>query len=735
MASLQIEIDLVLQKFQQGLKDAATKLEGFSKQATKIGKKLSLAVTAPLLGLAAISIANFEKQAQAVGQIEAALLSTGNAAGKTSEELQKTASDLQKISTFGDEEILKGVTSQLLTFTNIAGDAFDRTQLAALNLATRIGGDLQGAAIQLGKALNDPVANLSALSRSGIQFSIDQKTLIKSLVETNRLADAQTIILDELEKQFGGSAEAAAKLGTGPLKQLSNNFGDLLEDVGKIIVEGLAPLIEKVSKVITFLQGLSDKTKATIVFIAGLAAAIGPLLLVLGSLGLALPAIASGVAALGVAINFALGPIGLTITAIAALTAGIIAINNGWRPFEILVGKSKDALDAYEISTNKVSEAQEILNKLQKNYVDLSPSQIAASKENILAKIDEARATLQLIEAERLLAVEEAKKITTSDIVRSILLGNSKEQERVNQVNEEAAKEIAGINEELNKLTVSLLQVPAEAKAASDAVTTLSETGKTAFEVFSDLADLGNEKVFQKFADDADAFNRKLNETIDLQNRLSGAESNLELKSSGIVDVGVNLSGPPVVEVPQIDESSKTRFITSLQTLGADIDRIVENTITGSIADLGFSIGQALASGENVFSAIGQSLLNSLGDFLGQLGKQLIAYGVAGVAFSVATKGLLNPLTAAPSALALIGAGTALTLISGAIAGVLRGGGATGGSGAGGSTAGAGQSFEGTGTNNALVDSFGALEITGQSKIQGTDIIISYEKAQRANGR
>ena len=67
----------------------------------------------------------------------------------------------------------------------------------------------------MGKALNDPVANLSALSRSGIQFSDEQKAVIKSMAETGRLAEAQTLILDELNRQYGGSAEAAAKADGG----------------------------------------------------------------------------------------------------------------------------------------------------------------------------------------------------------------------------------------------------------------------------------------------------------------------------------------------------------------------------------------------------------------------------------------------------------------------------------------------------------------------------------------
>jgi hypothetical protein len=317
MANLLVNIGANIDALKAQLGKAESQLQGFSKKSIAIGKSLSLAVTAPLVGLAAIGINNFDKQIQAIGQIEASLKSTGNAANKTSEELQKTASRLQEISTFGDEEILQKVTAQLLTFTNISGDAFDRTQKAALDLATRLGGDLQGAAIQLGKALNDPVANLSALSRSGIQFSEAQKGLIKSLVETNRLSEAQTIILDELEKQYGGSAEAAAKLGLGPLKQLQNQFGDLLEDVGKVILEGFLPLIKIAKDVISFFQGLSDQTKKTIVIIAGLVAAIGPLLIGIGGIIQILPILAAGLAALT-------GPVGLVVAAVAAAATLII---------------------------------------------------------------------------------------------------------------------------------------------------------------------------------------------------------------------------------------------------------------------------------------------------------------------------------------------------------------------------------------------------------------------------
>lgn len=200
------------------------------------------------------SIEAFQLQEKSIAKVTQAIKSTGGAAGRTTEQLQKMASELQSNTLFGDEDILNNVTAQLLTFTNIAESQFDRTQRVALDLATVLDGDLKSASIQLGKALNDPIANLSALSRSGIQFSKEQKALIKTLTESGKLAEAQNVILTELERQYGGQAEAAAE-ADGGLTQLSNAFGDFKEKVGKSILEGLKPFIANLKE---FFENISQ---------------------------------------------------------------------------------------------------------------------------------------------------------------------------------------------------------------------------------------------------------------------------------------------------------------------------------------------------------------------------------------------------------------------------------------------------------------------------------------------
>lgn len=161
-------------------------------------------------------------------QLEAGIRSTGGAAGFTAEQLSKQAEQLQQVTIYADDTV-KAAQSILLTFDKIRGDNFARTTTAVTDLAARMGGDLAGAAFSVGKALNDPVGSLTLLRRQGIQFNAEQKDLIKTLAESGKITEAQSIILDVLQKKFEGSAAAARNTLGGALKGLENDVGDLFE--------------------------------------------------------------------------------------------------------------------------------------------------------------------------------------------------------------------------------------------------------------------------------------------------------------------------------------------------------------------------------------------------------------------------------------------------------------------------------------------------------------------------
>jgi len=218
------------------------KLEKQTKKTKSSFMKTALSVGALTLGFKKL-VAVTERQQAAEKQLEQRLKSTGHAAGLTSKEIKNMASSLQEVTTFGDEAILEG-QNLLLTFTNIGKDVFPNATEAMLNMSTAMGQDMKSSAIQLGKALNDPIQGVTALQRVGIQLSETQKEQIKNFMKTGDVASAQNIILGELEKQMGGSARAATETLGGALKQLGNLFGDLVETMGDEATPGLRALSE-----------------------------------------------------------------------------------------------------------------------------------------------------------------------------------------------------------------------------------------------------------------------------------------------------------------------------------------------------------------------------------------------------------------------------------------------------------------------------------------------------------
>lgn len=220
---------------------SANRMAGVYRRA---GRIIGAALVA---AFAAVGLRNFISATveanQVQAQLGAAIASTGGAAGRSIGQLNAHAAALQKITNYGDE-VINSAQGILLTFTRIRGDQFNDATEAVLNVATAMNTDLKSAAIQVGKALNDPAQGMDALTRSGITFTESQKEMIKQLAASGDMIGAQTIILKELETQFGGSAWAARDELGGALQSLRNAWGDLFE-LGRERSEVLRLAIEK----------------------------------------------------------------------------------------------------------------------------------------------------------------------------------------------------------------------------------------------------------------------------------------------------------------------------------------------------------------------------------------------------------------------------------------------------------------------------------------------------------
>lgn len=220
-----------------------------------------LAVGAGVVGFGLASVKAYQESEQAVAQLEAAIKSTGGAAGISSKEFQDQASALQRLSGVSDEAVLAS-QAMLSTFTNLKGGVMKDATKTVLDMATAMNGgaipnmeEMRQQSIQLGKALNNPKEGLTALTRVGVTFTEEQKKQIEALQDSGKMAEAQTVILNELSKEFGGSAEAAGKTFTGAMNIAQQSFGDFMELVGQGIVEHLRPLVVAFNEWFTSIGG------------------------------------------------------------------------------------------------------------------------------------------------------------------------------------------------------------------------------------------------------------------------------------------------------------------------------------------------------------------------------------------------------------------------------------------------------------------------------------------------
>ena len=271
-------------KIQQQLEKVGKQTEALSKKMESVGKSLSLSVTAPILAFGALAIKEFAQAEKAIAKVTSALEVTGNRIGVTFDELQKASEDLQKNSIFSDDEILDKVSSQLLRIGTLTKENFFKAQQAVVDLSAALDGDLQGATVQVAKALENPVEAISSLSRIGIRFSKDQQAVIKSLVDTGRAAEAQALIIDRLNAKFEGTAAAIAGTFGGQLIQVKNIFLDLAEVIGGRLVPIFAPLVQSLKDALTNLKSLNPSILDAGIKIGLLAASIGPLLFGLAQL-------------------------------------------------------------------------------------------------------------------------------------------------------------------------------------------------------------------------------------------------------------------------------------------------------------------------------------------------------------------------------------------------------------------------------------------------------------------
>lgn len=182
---------------------------------------------------------------------QAVIATTGNVAGISVDGVKNLASALEAYGVADENAIIKS-QNLIATFTNVrnvvgeGNDIFNQATKAALDMSARFGGDVTSSAVRLGKALNDPIKGVTALSKMGVQFTQAQKDQIKAMVEAGDVMGAQKLVLKELTIQTGGAAKAAGDTFAGAVFRAR----DKVQDWARDLITSLQPALLKMGKAI-----------------------------------------------------------------------------------------------------------------------------------------------------------------------------------------------------------------------------------------------------------------------------------------------------------------------------------------------------------------------------------------------------------------------------------------------------------------------------------------------------
>jgi hypothetical protein len=641
LANVNLKFGLNLKDFDSKLSQVNKSLDKAGKKMVSIGKGLSLGLTLPIIAMGVASVKAASDAEETFSKFDTVFRDVKGSA----EEAFKTLRNEYGLSSTASKQLL-GDTGDLLTGFGFSQESAlglsTEVQKLAVDLAsfTNFSGGAEGASQALTKALLGERDSLKALGIAILEDDVKKQMAINSAkgltFETERQAKAQAT-LDLAIQQSGNAIGDYARTQDSFANQsrlMRSRLEDIAVELGQVFLPLMTKVVTVITSVINWFSGLDDGVKRTIVIVAAIVAAIGPLLVVFGTVLTLIPTMVAGLATLKVAFLAVTGPIGLTIGIIALLTAGIIA------------------------SKSKLTEFSEELQKIKKEGFDGNFEETKKEIDFLVKKFREINPALTQAEA--------VKKAVTS--VRSSYEGLSSTALKNKKM---TAGQLSEILKRIDAYGVSLDSV----------IVKNEELGETALETYSKIAELRNENVFEKWAEEADAFNASISES---QRLISGIQSGsagildkqiLDEKKSKVqmVDVDLGMSGPPVIEVPEIDDSSKTAFLDSVKGFNDQASQILSGGVMSAFAGLGEALGSSLASGAPVLQALGSTLLSAIGSIATELGKAAIGIGVGMIAVKLAFK---NPATAIAAGVALVAIGA---FISSKVSKMTQGGGGGGG--------------------------------------------------------
>lgn len=673
-AELKVGIGAETTELKAGLKDAEAQIKKFLDNVVTIGKvgeklqsigtKLSVGVTAPIVALSTVAL-------KAFSDLEGVRIAFNRLNDPTLlDNLRKatkgTTSDLELMQAAVKSEKFGLSTNALPTLLEYAGrvakDTGQEVSYLVDSITTGIGRKSPLILDNLGISASQLKAELGGVSMEAASVA----TVTEAV---GRIAARE---LAKMGKDTKTLSESWLQVKTA----INNSMGKIGEIISKNL--DISGIIDKltgyINSAVSAFENLSPSVQKSILVVTGLVAAAGPLLVVIGSILAVLPSVVAGFGAVSLALGAVTVPALLVTAAIAGIIAAVVSNWDKITPY--LVRTANNFIELYNESKVlrggilSIGFAFESLYAIIKSFV--------ISGYNALKGFG--KAVLGLFEGISLV-IRGVFNLDTEKGPKMIAEGWAKANQKVAFSFDNIGGRIDALEGKYSKLLKNdkPLKFVTEAdlkintnkstdKAADNIATELKSKIENAPAIKVDLPDIepiGGSQNFN-FLDD---FGNEVKNAWNLDDAFNGMLDSMKANVPKLVDE---------FAVAQAKIAEHAAYMKgTLKNIAYDIENAIGSAIGDTVTDMFSSIGEAIGSGGDVMAAMGQSLLNSFGGFLSNMGKMMAQYGGMLIAYGIAEKVLKfspDPFSKIAAGAALLAIGGAMSLVGGAIKGASSGG-------------------------------------------------------------
>lgn len=253
------------------VEQATGRMEQMTNQLNAAGTAMvavGAAMTAAFGMVSREALGNFQ-EAEAIGlKLNAVLESNGRSVETLTKNYQEWAVALEKTTTMEDDATL-ALLGQAEAF-DLTGESAKKAVKDAIALAAVVGGQA------------DSYLRLTAqIAKGDIETAMSMARMVPQL----RGIKNETEFLTKANKLFETgmkAAEAEMKSSAGSMKALKRDYGNMLEDIGAVIAQGLQPIVSWLSETVKWFRGLDDSVKAGAAVLLGFGTGVGILLTAVG---------------------------------------------------------------------------------------------------------------------------------------------------------------------------------------------------------------------------------------------------------------------------------------------------------------------------------------------------------------------------------------------------------------------------------------------------------------------